>query len=221
MTPAEHLVDKGYVDTPRVIASQAQQIRIVGPIIEDNSWQARARTGYGAASFTIDWESQQATCPAGQRSRRWVVSGKARGQERVTVRFARKTCAACLVRQHCTKSETTGRILALLPQEQYRVLQAQRTDQQTAAFKAEYAARAGIEGTLSQGLRLGDLRQTRYIGEAKTRLQQILIAIAVNLLRVVAWWQARPRAATRISAFAVLAGKGLQTTSATLNGALT
>jgi transposase len=222
LTPTEHLVDKGYVDTPRLVASQEQyQIRVVGPVIDDNSWQAQAAAGYGAAAFTIDWEAEQATCPTGQRSRRWVVSGQARGHERVTVRFARKVCAACAVHDQCTKSVRTGRVLTLLPREQYQVLHAQRTKQQTADFKAEYARRAGVEGTLSQGLRLGDLRQTRYIGEAKTRLQHILIAIALNLLRVVAWWHERPRASTRISPFAALVGNVPLTAGAPLGAAQT
>jgi transposase len=95
--------------------------------------------------------------------------------------------------------------LTLLPQEAHLAVAARRAEQQTVAFKAEYAVRAGIEGTLSEGLRLGDLRQTRYRGEAKTRLQHILIAVAVNVRRLVAWWQDRPRARTRRSAFAALA----------------
>jgi len=51
----------------------------------------------------------------------------------------------------------------------------------------QYAQRAGIEGTLSQGVRAFDLRRSRYTGLAKTHLQHILIATAINLVRVVAW----------------------------------
>lgn len=42
-------------------------------------------------------------------------------------------------------------------------------------------------------------------GIAKTRLQHILIAVALNLVRLVAWWAERPLARTRTSAFAALA----------------
>jgi transposase len=82
---------------------------------------------------------------------------------------------------------------------------AQRAQQQTEGFKGEYKRRAGVEGTVSQGLRVGGLRQSRYVGLAKTRLQHILIAVALNLLRLVAWYDARPLAKTRRSAFAALA----------------
>jgi transposase len=36
-------------------------------------------------------------------------------------------------------------------------------------------------------VRAFDLRRSRYIGLAKTHLQHILIAVAINLVRVVAW----------------------------------
>ena len=54
-------------------------------------------------------------------------------------------------------------------------------------------------------MRTCDLRPARYRGRAKTRLQYVLMSVAVNLLRLVAWFQERPRARTRISAFADLA----------------
>ena len=64
---------------------------------------------------------------------------------------------------------------------------------------------AGIEGTLSQGIRAFDLRHTRSIGLAKTRLHQVLVAVAINLMRLFAWFTETPRAGTRTSPFAALA----------------
>jgi transposase len=55
-------------------------------------------------------------------------------------------------------------------------MQAQRAEQQSEQFKEEYKRRAGIEATLCQGLRVGGLRQSRYIGLARTALQHTLIA---------------------------------------------
>ena len=49
------------------------------------------------------------------------------------------------------------------------------------------AARAGAEGLLSQGVRAFALRQARYCGLARTRLQHLLIAAAMNLARLDAW----------------------------------
>jgi DDE family transposase len=64
--------------------------------------------------------------------------------------------------------------------------------------------RAGIEGTHAQGLRVCDLRRSRYVGQPKTHLQHILSAVAINLLRIGAWLDGTPLAPTRQSSFARL-----------------
>jgi hypothetical protein len=68
-----------------------------------------------------------------------------------------------------------------------------------------YARRAGIEGTISQGVRAFGLRRSRYRGLAKTHLQHVATAAAIDLGRLAAWFRAVPRAATRTSRFAALA----------------
>ena len=121
-----------------------------------------------------------------------------------------RTCSACPNRSQCTKSKTTGRELSLRPKEQYLALQAARERQKTREFRTEYGVRAGIEGTLSQGVRSCGLRRSRYIGEAKTHLQNLAIAAALNLIRMVNWLMDIPIARTRRSALVRLAlQKGL------------
>jgi hypothetical protein len=83
-------------------------------------------------------------------------------------------------------------------------LHAARARQRTEPFREQYAGRAGIEGTLSQGMRISDLRRSRYRGLAKTRLLHLLIGAAMNFLRVAALLAETPRASTRQSAFARL-----------------
>jgi transposase len=41
-----------------------------------------------------------------------------------------------------------------------------------------------VEGTISQAVRRTDFRHTRYIGKAKTHLQHVLSAAAINLRRI-------------------------------------
>ncbi|MGK7899594.1 MAG: transposase [Xenococcus sp. (in: cyanobacteria)] len=55
-------------------------------------------------------------------------------------------------------------------------------------FKEQYSKRAGVEGTISQGTRTFGLRRCRYRGSAKTGLQNIITAAAINLVRVWDWW---------------------------------
>ena len=83
-------------------------------------------------------------------------------------------------------------------------MQGRRAEQRTPEFRAAYAARAGIEGTHSQGIRRCDLQQARYLGLVKTQLQQILTAVALNLIRIAEWLAEVPLAKTRVSAFAAL-----------------
>jgi transposase len=92
-----------------------------------------------------------------------------------------------------------------LPQTQHVALQLARAYQKTETFRQRYRKRAGVEGTISQRTRAFDLRRTRYIGLAKTHLQHLFTAAAINLTRVVLWLQGIEIAQTRRSTFAALA----------------
>ena len=87
----------------------------------------------------------------------------------------------------------------------HEALQARRLEQNSEDWKKRYACRAGIEGTLSQGVRRFGLRRCRYLGQAKTHLQHVFTAVAMNLDRLDAWLQGSPRAQTRRSRFTALA----------------
>ena len=50
-------------------------------------------------------------------------------------------------------------------------------------------------------MRRSDLRQARYLGQAKTQLQSLLTATALNLVRVLNWLLGVPTARTRRSRF--------------------
>jgi transposase len=66
-------------------------------------------------------------------------------------------------------------------------MQAARQRQETPEFKEQYALRSGVESSLSQGIRRFDVRQSRYRGLARTHLQHLLTATAMNIVRVIAW----------------------------------
>jgi hypothetical protein len=92
-----------------------------------------------------------------------------------------------------------------MPQPQYDALKRARAIHASDEGQQQYKRRAGIEGTLSQGVRAFGLRQTRYRGLSKTHLQNIAIAAAMNFDRLVNWLTGVPRAKTRVSRFAALA----------------
>src|SRR5262249_46189299 len=112
------------------------------------------------------------------------------GDPVVRIRFDRATCRACPVRSACTTAKEAPRQLTVRPQAHHEALQAARQRQETPACKVQYALRSGVESSLSQGIRRFDLRQSRYLGLARTHLQQLLTATAMNVVRVIAWlWE--------------------------------
>src|SRR5207237_9682800 len=85
----------------------------------------------------------------------------------------------------CTKTEKNkGRILTLSPQPIHEGRSRRRAEQGTPAFQQRYALRAGIEGSLSEGIRSHGLRRARYRGQPKTQLQAQAMAAAINLVRL-------------------------------------
>lgn len=201
LLPDEQIVDTGYVDAELLVSSQQNYgIRLLGPVLADNSWQAKADQGFDVGSFHLDWQAQQATCPQGQTSSRWGQAG-----ERTEVVFARETCAACPVHSDCTKSSTTGRVLQERRQVADFALQERRQEQETSVFRQAYQTRAGIEGTLSQAVRGMGIRRARYDGLHKTHVQHVVSAVAINLVRIDALLTRTPRGQTRQSHFMRLA----------------
>ena len=212
LLPGKHYADSAYHSAANLAASSRQGVDLIGPAPVDTSWQARRQTGFDVASFDIDWDAQVVTCPEGKRSCTWCEStSKTRSSIRVS--FARHDCAACPRRTDCVqrpdrigKPVSKPRRLQLHPQAEHLALAAARQRQQTPEFRQDYCRRAGIEGTISQDVRTCDARYSRYIGLAKTHLQQIAAAVALNCARLADWFLpiARPKK-TRLSHFARLA----------------
>jgi transposase len=205
LLPQEHYVDTGYVDAQLVLDSaQDFAVALMGPLPPDTSWQKRSPTGFDRSVFTIDWDAQQVQCPLGVTSSCWSRAEHPDYEHVIHVRFPRAACQACTARARCTHTQKDGRTLTFLPQPLWEVQQTRRQEQKTPAFRAKYKVRAGVEGTISQGVRAFGLRHARYRGLAKTHLQHICTAVAMNLARLADWLQERQPAKTRRSRFARL-----------------
>ncbi len=193
LLPGDHLVDKGYTDSHVLVDSQQRYgVTIVGPVADDPSWQARLDDGLTKASFQVDWDRKVVTCPAGKKSISWLPSTYTKNGMVFEARFATRDCFPCPLRPRCTRGKREPRIIGLQAREHFEALQGARKQQETQAFRDGYAARAGIEGTHAQAIRRCGLRQCRYIGLAKTRLQHVLTAAAINLVRVAEWHAGTP-----------------------------
>jgi Transposase DDE domain len=176
-----------------VDSQQRHGVVIVGPVADDPSWQARFGNGFTKAQFQVDWDRQVVTCPEGKQSISWLPSTYPKSGMDFEARFARKDCTPCPMRSRCTRAKDEPRIIGLQARENYEALQSARRHQTTDEFQKNYAARAGIEGTHAQAISRCGLRRCRYIGLAKTHLQHVIIAAAVNLVRIADWHNAAPR----------------------------
>ena len=207
LLPEEHVVDSGYLDADIVVSSlEKHEVTLVGPVLVDTSWQAKAEQVFAITNFTIDGRQQQVTCPVGKNSRLWIKTHNRHGKDVIHIKFNPSDCLACPSREQCTKAKSGARMLTLHPDQQRAfALQRARERQKTESFKEVYSRRAGIEGTIAQGVHGFDLRRSRYIGLKKTNLQHVIITSALNLVRMGAWLMETPRAQTRVSRFARLA----------------
>jgi transposase len=206
LAPREHFVDGAYISADVLVASQEEHgITLRGPTRPIQGWQAHTDGAYDLSQFTVDWAQRQARCPQGKVSTVWREYVDREGQPYTIVRFGLQDCRPCPARPLCSRTQETGRRLHLPSQERFEALLAARAWYASEDGQQQYQCRAGVEGTLSQGVRAFGLRRSRYRGLEKTHLQHVATAAAINIDRLVAWLEERPRAKTRTSRFAALA----------------
>jgi transposase len=206
LAPREHFVDGAYISAALLATSRDDDgITLRGPTRPVQGWQAHTDGAYDLYQFTVDWEQRQARCPQGKGSTVWREYVDREGKPYTLVRFSLQDCRPCHARPLCSRTTDTGRRLHLPSQEHFEALQEARAWYASEEGRQRYQCRAGVEGTLSQGVRAFGLRRTRYGGLEKTHLQHVATATAINIDRLVAWLEERPRATTRTSRFAALA----------------
>ena len=207
LLPKKHLVDAGYVDGTLLVSSkQKHELELIGPVRENVSWQSKNPDAYDISRFKINWKTQQATCPQGVKStKKWTVHQDKWDNTVIGIKFPRGACRECKFRHLCTRSQSEPREITLRPQQEHQAIVRRRKQQETKRWLKQYNQRAGVEGTISQGVRGFGLRSARYVGLSKVHLQHILTATAMNAIRIFAWLEGVPLAKTRVSSFAKLA----------------
>ncbi len=201
LAPARSYLDSGYLSAALVVTALATWgIALIGPLLADTSAQARAGLGYARADFTIDYDTRTVTCPQGKTSASWTPCTQ-HGKDTIVATFSAAGCGPCPARALCTTG--TRRQLSLPPRELAQAQAAARAAEKTISFQADYARRAGVEGTMHQATSHG-ARRARYRGLPKTRLDHIYMACALNLLRLHAYWTGTPLDRRRTSHLARL-----------------
>ena len=203
LAPGRHYLDSGYLSAAVVVSALTTWgIELIGPLLADTSAQARAGAGYARADFTVDYDHQTVTCPQGKTPASWTPCAQ-RGKDAIVATFSASDCGPCPARSLCTTSGKKRRQLTVLPRDLARAQAAARAAEQTIPFQADYARRAGVEGTMHQAASHG-ARRARYRGLPKTRLDHLYMACALNLLRLHAYWTGTPLDRQRTSHLARL-----------------
>jgi transposase len=206
LVPPAHFVDAAYVSAELLVGSRTDfGIDLAGPPPGNSTWQTKVQGAFTNEQFTIDWAQRVVHCPQGVASAAWRDYLGKEGKPYHLVQFPKHVCAVCPVRALCTKAKENPRQLLLHSQAVHEALHAARQRLSSEDGWKLYARRAGIEGTLSQAVRAFGLRRTRYRGLAKTSLQHVATAAAMNVERLTAWLSGQPREKTRTSRFARLA----------------
>jgi hypothetical protein len=203
LAPERHYLDSGYLSAAIVVSAlNTWGIALIGPLLADTSAQARAGAGYARTDFAMDYDTQTVTCPQGKTSASWTPCTQ-RGQAAAVVTFSAADCGPCPARSLCTTSGKKRRQLTVLPRDLAEAQAAARAAEKTIPFQADYARRAGVEGTMHQAASHG-ARRARYRGMPRTRLDHAYMACALNLLRLHAYWTGTPLDRRRTSHLARL-----------------
>ena len=192
LLPARHYLDSGYPSADLLVSSLTDYgIRLVTPMLADTSPQARAGEGFDRTHFHVDWQARTVTCPQQQSTTGWHPATQ-RGTEVIVVQFPAEVCQDCPVRAKCTTASRHGRQLTLRPQPVQQALDTARTEQTTPGWQRDYARRAGVESTIAQATKVTNVRRASYRGLGKTRLEHTIMATALNLIRLDAWFNGEP-----------------------------
>lgn len=187
LLPDTHLADAGYVNGLTIQSSLSYRVNLLGPIPADTLGASRKDTILPSEAFTVDVETQQATCPGGHSARLWSLHQRSdrKGRSLIAIAWDKQTCSHCPLRSQCLPPGQLQRVLRLSPY--YTLLTNRRAEQKTVAFRERYRRRAGIEATFSHLVNVHRARRTPYCGSAKTLCRYAALAVGVNLCRVALW----------------------------------
>ena len=144
-------------------------------------------------------------CPEGRISVGWgEYTDKVSGKRYVRAGFRPADCRLCPSRPRCTHAQS--RRLRLLPRIEHEAVAGAKARLETEAGRRLHDQRRGIEGTISRGVCVPSACAAHASrGSAKTSLQSVVTAAAMDLDRLAARFAGRPLAPCRTSRFAALA----------------
>ena len=177
--PSALYVDGAYVSSEALRDAQEEGRALRGPAPASPD---RGKV-FTVEAFDVHVEDRYALCPNGQRSSNCSrLEEQASGKVVYRIEWSNTVCGDCPLRAQCVSAGQDHRTVVV--GELHSLLQERRREMQTEAFRQDMRKRNGIEGTQSELVRGYGLRQARYRGLAKVRLQNYLIGAACNLRRL-------------------------------------
>jgi transposase len=201
--PSALYVDGAYVSSEALKDAREEGRELRGPAPASPD---RGKV-FTVEAFDVHVEERYALCPGGQRSSNTSrLEEQASGKVVYRIEWSNMVCGACPLRAQCVSAGQDHRTFVV--GELHSLLQERRREMQTEAFKQDMRKRNGIDGTQSELVRGYGLRQARYRGFAKVRLQNYLIGAACNIRRLFRRlaWLANQRCASADGAAPALAG---------------
>lgn len=200
--PSALYVDGAYVGSEALNDAREQGWELRGPAPASPD---RGKV-FTIEAFDVHVEERYAVCPAGQRSSNCSrLEVQSTGKVDFRIEWSNSVCSTCPLKTKCVSAGQDHRTSVV--GELHSLLQDRRREMLTDAFKKEMHRRNGIEGTQSELVRGYGMRQARYRGKAKVRLQNYLIGAACNIQRLfrrLAWeaLQDRSLSSVRLSSVA-------------------
>lgn len=176
LLPETLYADAGYNSAAEIARFKAEGRSLEGPV------QPAPRKGkrFCSEDFDVAVETRTAVCPAGKTNTQ--CSRLEEAGDKVSFRFEWSTaCRGCALFDQCVTPGQSHRTLTV--REHHTHLQSRRREMKTDTFRMRMHRRNGIEGTISELVRGHGFRRSRYRGEAKTRLQNLMTGAACNLKR--------------------------------------
>jgi transposase len=177
--PSALYVDGAYVSSEALREAQDEGRELRGPAPASPD---RGKV-FTVEVFDVHVEERYAVCPNGLRSSNCSRLVEQRtGKIDYRIEWSNTVCGACPLQAQCVSAGQDHRTVVVGAL--HSLLQERRREMQTESFKLDMRKRNGIEGTQSELVRGYGLRQARYRGFAKVRLQNYLIGAACNLRRL-------------------------------------
>lgn len=190
LTPRRAYVDAGYVSGETVsVATSSYGVEIYGPPAEP-----RSSGRIPVEEFSANYDSDEATCPAGKRSDRFTRRYDGERLLGAEARFSSSTCEGCPLASRCLTQGDAGRKVVFTAH--HEALVAQRKKARTAQFKAEYKKRSPCEGIFSEMAGPLGLRRSSLKGELKTYFEHFLGLTTINAKRLYKTMASRPELAS-------------------------